>query len=137
MQTQAAEHGVDQLGRAELQEEKIAFLQAGGSVEILAHGLAHGLHGRPGPRAGRADARARQATGAETLDEFLQLVDFRVRHLGRLSRGQTPGLDHGGLGPVAATAFCNMSTLPPLCLRTTSVTSHRGSPKRRSGLSEP
>jgi len=45
MQAQAAQHGVDQLGRAELQEEKIAFLQAGGSVEILAYGLAHGLHG--------------------------------------------------------------------------------------------
>jgi len=45
MQAQAAQHGVHQLGRPELQEEEIAFLQAGRCVQILAHGFAHGFHG--------------------------------------------------------------------------------------------
>ena len=97
MQAQAAEHGVDQLARSELQEEKIALLQTRCCVQVLAHGLAHGLHGRAGPDPACADARAGQTAGAQALDEFFQLVHFRIRHLGRLGGRQAPGLDHAGL----------------------------------------
>ena len=93
MQAQAAEHGVDQLLRAELQEQQIAVAQAGGLVDRAAQVLGHRLHRALRPGAAFADAGAREAARAEPLGELLQLVEVGARQRLGLRRGQPPALD--------------------------------------------
>jgi hypothetical protein len=93
MQAQAAEHGVDQLLGAELQEHEIAFAQTGGFVDPAAQVLGHRLHRALRPRAPFADAGAGQPARSEALGELLELVEVGSRQRLRVRGRQPPSLD--------------------------------------------